>query len=105
MTLSPELEQAIKKYCELHQAEYNKEMPESIAPLVWSYQIAKKFVKVLKSREGEIGASVHCFIQIEDEKQWKAGDIFKPASWKGPQKNFSRGNVLVGNYHISIYGI
>jgi hypothetical protein len=40
----------------------------------------QKYFKVIRDN------SVHCFID-------KDGFIWKPASWKGPTKNFHRGNV------------
>src|SRR5579863_8203148 len=40
----------------------------------------QKYLKVIHDN------SVHCFIDTD-------GFIWKPASWRGPTKNFSRGNV------------
>lgn len=109
MSISPELETAIQAYCDEHTAEDLKQYPSFAGTNLertWSFEICQKFVKVVKGRKGvDHDLSVHCFIQIEDEDQWKAGDIFKPASWKGPKKNFTRGNVLAKRYAISIYGI
>jgi hypothetical protein len=41
-----------------------------------------KYFKVIRDN------SVHCFID-------KDGFIWKPASWRGPTKNFHRGNINV----------
>ena len=46
-----------------------------------------KYIKVIS------GTSVHSFIQKEDDKKFKAGDILKAASWAQPAKNFARGNI------------
>lgn len=51
-----------------------------------------KYIKVVA------GKSVHSFIVKEDAGKFVKGDILKPASWAAPAKNFSRGNVLTGNY-------
>jgi hypothetical protein len=53
----------------------------------------RKYVKIAtasynaKTGEKERGGSVHCFVEKE------TGDIYKPASWKAPEKNFTRGNI------------
>lgn len=49
---------------------------------------AKRYVRVIiRSASGTTG-SAYCFVDLHN------GDIFKPASWKGPEKNFTRGNIL-----------
>ena len=109
VTISPELETAIQAYCDAHTAEDLAQYPSFAGTAnerTWQFEVCQKFVKVTKGRKGvEHDLSVHCFIQIADEGQWKAGDIFKPAGWKAPKKNFIRGNVLAKRYAISIYGI
>lgn len=109
MTISPELQQAIQEYCDKHTAEMAKQYPTfsgTAHERSWWFEVSQKFVKVVKGRKSDkFDVSVHCFIQISDDGKWKAGDIFKPASWKGPKKNFTRGNVFKNNYQISIYGI
>ena len=44
------------------------------------YKVCQKYIKVIATN------SVHSFIDAD-------GFIWKPASWKGPTKNFHRGNV------------
>lgn len=51
-----------------------------------------KFIKVVTNN------SVHSFIVKNDMGKFKRGDILKAASWRAPAKNFSRGNVLTGNF-------
>jgi hypothetical protein len=43
---------------------------------------------------------------INDDKQFKQGEILKSASWKAPARNFGRGNVLTGEFkHIRWAGV
>ena len=55
------------------------------------YTTGKNYIKVI--REG----SVHSFIVLEDNKQFKQGDILKAASWNAPAKNKARGNIITGD--------
>lgn len=55
-----------------------------------------KYIKVISGARGQ--RSVHSFIVKKDDGKFKAGDILKAASWAAPAKNFSRGNVLTGNF-------
>lgn len=48
----------------------------------------KKYVRIMKSRRNTDGNSVHSFVDTE------LGNIWKPASWKAPAKNFARGNIF-----------
>ena len=58
-----------------------------------------KYIKVVTNRYGHSDTcSVHSFIVKKDDGKFKAGDILKAASWAAPAKNFSRGNVLTGNF-------
>ena len=57
-----------------------------------SYEVGRKYVKIIKNR------SVWGFVSKEDDKQFKAGDILKAASWAAPARNKARGNVLEQNF-------
>jgi len=57
-----------------------------------SLDIGSKYIKVITR------GSVHSFIVLKDGGKWRKGDILKPASWKTPATNFSRGNVITGKY-------
>ena len=35
---------------------------------------------------------------LADDNKFKQGDILKSATWRGPARNFKRGNVLTGDY-------
>lgn len=57
-----------------------------------------KFFKIVTNGGGGSGGSCHSFIVKNDMGKFKRGDILKAASWRAPAKNFSRGNVLTGNF-------
>ena len=42
--------------------------------------------------------SSHSWIMLKDDKKFRKGDILKSATWRGPARNFKRGNVLTGDY-------
>ncbi len=71
--------------------EYQQRWLDSLA-----YKVSAKYIKV------SVNGSVHSFILIGDDKQFKAGDILKAASWKAPAKNFARGNVLVADSYKNV---
>ena len=61
-------------------ADYNREI---------SYSAGSKYVKVVT------GNSVWGFVvRVHNDKKFRFGDILKPAGWKAPARNFSRGNVV-----------
>ena len=61
-------------------ADYNREI---------SYSAGSKYVKIVT------GSSVWGFVvRVHNEKKFRFGDILKPAGWKAPARNFSRGNVV-----------
>ena len=58
------------------------------------YEVNTKYIKVFS------GDSVACFVvATETDKKFRFGDILKPASWRGPAKNFARGNILENDFH------
>lgn len=72
---------------EMTKAERAKEFAESI-----SIEEGRKYIKVIQ------GGSVWGFVMKADDKQFKAGDILKAASWAAPARNKPRGNILEGDY-------
>ncbi len=84
---------AIENYCRMMETSYRMHWnpPHSTV----SYERSKggrKYIRICRvDREREtgkeFGRSAACFIDSE-------GNIWKPAGWKGPAKNFSRGNVF-----------
>ena len=62
------------------------------------YDVNKKYIKVFSESGG--GESVCCFVvATESDKKFRFGDILKPAGWRGPTKNFARGNILENDFH------
>ena len=65
-------------------SEYNREI---------SYSAGSKYVKIVT------GNSVWGFVvRVHNDKKFRFGDILKAAGWKTPARNFSRGNVVDGNF-------
>ena len=53
------------------------------------YYAGSKYVKIVT------GSSVWGFVvRVHNDKKFRFGDILKPAGWKTPARNFSRGNVV-----------
>jgi len=89
--MTNELKQAIGAYCERLTAAVDH--PDI------SFHCdgrGKKYLRIVRRSWGS--DSAHAFVKVDD------GSLWKPASWKGPAKNFSRGNVfslpeVVTEYH------
>jgi len=62
------------------------------------YEEHTKYIKVMSSSRGG-GLCVKCFVvNTENDKKFRFGDILKPAGWKGPTRNFARGNILENDF-------
>ena len=69
----------------------------------FSYECGRKYVHVIMSDNQR---SSHSWIMLQDDKKFKRGDILKSATWRGPARNFARGNVLCGGFkHIRWCGV
>lgn len=44
------------------------------------------------------GGSAHSFVVLKADVKFKVGDILKAATFKAPATNFSRGNMLTGDF-------
>ena len=56
------------------------------------------YIKVFSDSGG--GKSVCAFVvATENDKKFRFGDILKPAGWRGPTRNFARGNILENDFH------
>jgi hypothetical protein len=65
------------------------------------YEIGRKYVHVIMQdtyKNSFMQRSSHSWIMMNDDKKFKQGDILKSATWRGPARNFGRGNVLTGDY-------
>jgi hypothetical protein len=68
----------------------------------FTYEYGRKYVHVIMKHIGEFSVnqrSSHSWIMMDDDKKFKRGDILKSATWRGPARNFGRGNIIFGGYH------
>ena len=56
------------------------------------YYPGRKWIRVEIINSGQ--RSIHSYVVTMAEGKFNLGDILKPASWKAPSKNFSRGNIF-----------
>ena len=66
------------------QQNYDNQYPNSYSDTVFDIKEGRKYIKIVQINNQE---SVHAFIDA------KTGDVFKPASWRGPAK-IARYNLL-----------
>ena len=67
------------------------------------YEFGRKYAHIIMSDNQR---SSHSWVMLEDDKKFKRGDILKSATWRGPARNFARGNVLCGGFkHIRWCGV
>ena len=98
MLIDSDLETGVQRYIQAIKADYAGYSPmssvrdEMVREFDASirYEMHRKFIKVITGPQ----TSVHSFIMLADDGKFKRGDILKAASWRGPAKNFARGNVL-----------
>lgn len=98
MTIASDLKAGLDRYITAIKADYAgySPMSEIRAEMIKEfdaairYEIHRKFIKVITGPH----TSVHSFVMLADDGKFKRGDILKAASWRGPAKNFARGNVL-----------
>ena len=68
------------------------------------YELGRKYVHIISKDDNQ--RSSHSWVMLEDDKKFKRGDILKSATWRGPARNFARGNVLCGGFkHIRWCGV
>jgi hypothetical protein len=65
---------------------------------VYAFELGRKYARVYAQMGS--GRSVYAFVDVS------TGDIFKPASWKGPAKGV-RGNLFSADYMSAcgVYGV
>ena len=102
-----DLDIGLQEYVAHLQADYDSKGGKQF--IEFHYEMGRKYVHVIMKHIGQFSIgqrSSHSWILINDDKQFKQGDILKSASWKAPARNFSRGNVLCGGFkHIKWAGI
>jgi hypothetical protein len=95
------IQEAIESFREKLSAYFDAETRShysSVTPDTVELEVSTKFTRVARVSPGHGGRSAYAFIAMEDGNNkalghYKAGDIFKPAGWKGPAKH-ARGNVF-----------
>lgn len=93
-------ERFIQECKDIITSHYSSKFPSLDAPKVCISE-GGKYLKVYKQeRNGNNNSSVWFFVD-------GAGDIWKPASWAAPAKNFPRGNIIQDSAPdvIAVYGI
>ena len=92
------LDQIALDYADWHaRSEYGNEGDYDKMRGQLSVEEGRKYLKVIRTDNQK---TVWGFIQKEDDKKFRAGDILKAASWAAPARNKPRGNVLEGGYNI-----
>ena len=86
------LDIGLQEYVAHLQADYDKHYNRR----EFYYEFHRKYVHIISKDDNQ--RSSHSWVMINDDKQFKAGDILKSASWKAPSRNFMRGNVLTGDF-------
>ena len=70
----------------------------NLTPPMIRVEGGRKYIKVAKVEKNG-GRSVYCFVRAED------GAILKPATWKAPALNFTRGNIFDEVLPMTPYGV
>jgi len=94
-----DLDIGLQEYVAHLQADYDSKGGNQF--IEFYYESGRKYVHVIMKHIGQFSAgqrSSHSWVMINDDKQFKQGDILKSASWKAPARNFMRGNVLRGTF-------
>lgn len=94
-----ELAEFCKRLDLQQQRHYTKFCPGQTIP-VHLYMTGKRFARIV--RDDGVSRSAVVFVEMSN------GDIWKPAGWKAPTLNFSRGNIRDehgGMKQITPYGV
>jgi hypothetical protein len=85
-----DFESAVSRYLsdltELAEATRRRWYPNS-QPKAYQAMVGPRYLRVIVTDAGGVGRSAHSFIDRN------TGDVYKPASWKGPAKGV-RGNIF-----------
>jgi len=100
MVVSNDLNDAIQSYIAHLQSDYAK---NGYNNKEFYCEVGRKYVHIIMQDNQR---SSHSWVMIDDDKKFKRGDILKSATWRGPARNFGRGNVLCGGFkHIKWAGV
>ena len=99
--MSKDLNNAIQDYVDHLQDNYNTTASGQF--ITFTYEIGRKYAHVIMQHYHHFDAtptqrSSHSWVMLKDDKKFKFGDILKSATWRGPARNFKRGNVLTGDF-------
>ena len=98
--LNEKLVEGLDKYVAHLQADYDKHYDRR----EFYYEVGRKYVHIISKDTNQ--RSSHSWVMLADDRKFKFGDILKSATWRGPARNFARGNVLEGNFtHIRWAGV
>jgi hypothetical protein len=86
--LPQEMRDALDDYCAYLKANYEESGYTSSQHYEWE---AKRQYVVIWAMPNK---SSHSWVVFKPDAKFNCGDILKSASWRGPAKNFARGNVL-----------
>ncbi len=67
-------------------AEHYKRHYDRLTPPTFSAMPGRKYRRIVSETPGQ-GRSAVVFVELA------TGDLWKPAGWKGPERNFPRGNI------------
>ena len=101
MEISEDLNNGIQSYIAHLQSDYDSNA--YAGGKKYYCEIGRKYVHIIMQDNQR---SSHSWVMIADDKKFKRGDILKSATWRGPARNFGRGNVLCGGFqHIRWCGV
>ena len=93
MSDTGELMNGINKYVQHLQSDYDRTAYNNGKR--YYYEIGRKYVHVIMEDNQR---SSHSWVMLADDSKFKRGDILKSATWRGPARNFKRGNVIDIDY-------
>ena len=100
MKIGEDLDIGLQEYIAHLQSDYDK---MGYMNKKYYCEIGRKYVRIIMEDNQR---SSHSWVMIADDKKFKRGDILKSATWRGPARNFGRGNVLCGGFkHIRWCGV
>ena len=75
LTQSQKIEKWVWQLCRSLEQNYERRYPNSSDPVTFSMELGRKYWKINQN-----GGGVHAFVDK------KTGEVYKPASWRGPAK-------------------